>query len=196
MNTGYYSNGELKRFKFCELGNNVLISKKASLYGTEKMKIGSNVRIDDFCLLVGTISLGNYIHIAAYTSLHASMGSIIMESFSTLSSHVTVYAASDDYSGKSMTNSVIPETFKDIQYGNVYIGKHVIVGTGSTLLHKAKLGDGVAIGAMSLVNNDLLPWGIYAGIPCKKIRDRENKVLYLEKEFLNTINVHNKKSGI
>ena len=83
MNSGFYTRDELEDFGFSRIGNNVLISRKASIYGAKNMKIGSNVRIDDFCLLVGSIFLGDYIHIAAYTGLHASMGSIVIESFST-----------------------------------------------------------------------------------------------------------------
>lgn len=187
MDNGYYSREELESFNFYELGSNVFISRKASIYGAKNMKIGSNIRIDDFCLLVGTICLGDYIHIAAYTGLHASMGSITLGSFSTLSSRVAVYAASDDYSGNYLTNSMIPENYKNIQYGDIFIGKHVIVGTGCTILHKARIEDGVAIGAMAFVNAQLPSWQIYAGIPCRRIRERDKNALLLEKEFLSDI---------
>lgn len=40
-----------------------------------------------------------------------------------------------------------------------------------------------AIGAMSLVNKNVEPWTVCAGIPCKKIRDREQKIKEYEQEI-------------
>ena len=37
---------------------------------------------------------------------------------------------------------------------------------------------------MSLVNKSLDEWGMYVGVPCKKIRDRSKRILALEKEYL------------
>jgi len=37
---------------------------------------------------------------------------------------------------------------------------------------------------LSLVNEDLNPWGIYHGIPAKKIKNRHKDIIKLEKKFL------------
>jgi UDP-3-O-[3-hydroxymyristoyl] glucosamine N-acyltransferase len=42
------------------LGENVLISDKASIYNASEIEIGSDSRIDDFCLLSGRIVMGAY----------------------------------------------------------------------------------------------------------------------------------------
>ena len=60
---------ELKDMGFKSIGADLSISKKASFYGVENISIGSHVRIDDFCILSGKISIGDYIHIAAYSAL-------------------------------------------------------------------------------------------------------------------------------
>lgn len=180
---GYYLTDELKELGLKSIGENVLISKKACFYIPEKITIGHDVRIDDYSILIGNISLGNFIHIAGYVGIHASAGSFTMEDYSTLSSRVAVYAASDDYSGDYMTNSIIPSEYTNTICSDIRIGKHVIVGTGSTILPNADLPDGVAIGAMSLIKEPLEPWGIYAGIPCKRIKERSQKCLELEKQL-------------
>ncbi|PSU67593.1 hypothetical protein CTM67_20550, partial [Photobacterium phosphoreum] len=67
----FYSYEELKKIGFSSFGDNVLISKKASIYGASKIDIGNNVRIDDFCVLScsnGKFNIGNYIHIAVSVS--------------------------------------------------------------------------------------------------------------------------------
>ena len=72
----FYSNEELKQLGLKSFGKNVLISKKCSIYGADKISIGNNVRIDDFCILSGKIVIGNYVHISAYSALYAGGGRI------------------------------------------------------------------------------------------------------------------------
>ena len=73
----FYSPEELKTLGLKEYGENVLISRKASIYGAGNISLGSNVRIDDFCLLSGKISLGNYVHIAVGSMLFAGSEGIV-----------------------------------------------------------------------------------------------------------------------
>ena len=61
--------------------------------------MGSNVRIDAFCILSGEIQLSNYIHISAYATLYGRNAGIIMEDYSGLSVKCSVYAVTDDFSG-------------------------------------------------------------------------------------------------
>lgn len=69
--SSFYSTDELSKIGFKHIGNNVLLSKKTSIYGVENISIGDNTRIDDFCILSGNITIGNYVHIAAFCSLFA-----------------------------------------------------------------------------------------------------------------------------
>lgn len=46
------------------------------------------------------------------------------------------------------------------------------------------IDEGCSIGAMSLIIKSTQPWGIYLGIPAKKIKDRKQDLLFLEKKFL------------
>ena len=45
--------------------------------------------------------------------------------------------------------------------------------------------EGTSVGAMSLVTKSLDSWGVYIGIPCKRIKDRKKTVLDLENHYLN-----------
>ncbi len=65
----FYSEEELSHVGFKSYGRNVLVSRKASIYGASEISLGDNVRIDDFCILSGRISFGNNIHLAAYSAL-------------------------------------------------------------------------------------------------------------------------------
>lgn len=179
----FYSNDELCDLGLRHFGDNVLISRKASIYSPEKIYIGNNVRIDDFCILSGNITIGNYVHIAAYTALFGGDKGIFMDDYSNISSRVSIYSLSDDYSGETMTNPMIPEKYKNVRSETVIIQKHVIIGAGCVVLPGITLKEGSSFGAMSLINNSSEKWSINVGIPAKKIRERSQNLLNLEKIF-------------
>lgn len=181
----FYTSEELNELGFKNIGENVLISRKASIYGADKICIGNDVRIDDFCILTGKINLGNYIHIAAFTALYGGTEGIIIQDFSNLSSRISIYSISDDYSGETMTSPMIPDKFKNINSGKVIIERHVIIGSGCTVLPGVILKEGSAFGAMTLINKNSEPWSVNAGIPFKKLKDRSRALLKLENIFLN-----------
>lgn len=183
----FYSEEELKEIGFKSVGSNVLISKKCSIYGAQSISIGNNVRIDDFCILSGKIELSNYIHIAAGSMLFAGNEGILFEDFSGLSSRCAVYAASDDYSGEALTNPTVPDEYRKVTGGTVVFKRHSIIGAGSTILPNVIIGEGASVGSMSLINRSLDDWGIYVGIPCRKVKERSKRLLELEKEFLSRI---------
>lgn len=178
----FYDQEELEKLPFKYIGRNVLISRKASFYNMEEIYIGDFVRIDDFCILSGKINLGNYIHISAQSALYGAMG-IEMEDFSGLSPACRIFSMTDDFSGEYMVGPLIPENLTNVTGGKVRIGKYVQVGTGSVILPAVTLGEGVAVGSMSLVNKSLDPWGIYAGIPAKYIKERSKRIIELAKSI-------------
>lgn len=176
------SRGEVERLGFASVGDNVNISDRASFYNCANISIGNNVRIDDFCVLsagVGGISIGNYIHVAVYASLIGA-GKITLSDFSNISSRVSIYSSSDDYSGVTMTNPMVPSQFTGVTNADVFVGRHVIVGSGSIILPGVVMEEGVAVGALSLVEQNCSAFCIYAGIPAKKIKNRMRTLLELE----------------
>lgn len=72
--SAFYDSEELNEFRFAGIGHNVKISRKCSIYGAEQMHFGNNVRVDDFCILSGSITLGSNIHVAAYSGLFGGGG--------------------------------------------------------------------------------------------------------------------------
>jgi len=177
---------QVGRMGFASVGNNVMLSDKASFYNCHKICLGNNVRIDDFCVLSagqGGISLGNYIHLAVYSSLIGA-GRISLGDFSNISSRVSIYSSNDDYSGLAMTNPTVPSELTNVHSAEVNIGRHVIIGAGSVILPGVNLEEGVAVGALSLVKDDCTSFGVYSGIPAKRIADRKRKLLELGEKLI------------
>ncbi len=180
----YYSAVELEGIGFKYIGKNVKISTKASIYDPERISIDDNSRIDDFCVLSGRISIGKNVHITVFCNLAGGEKGIEMEDFSTLSYGVNVFTQSDDYTGKTLTNSTIPKKYKEEIKKAITIKKHVIVGAGSMIFPGVTLSEGCSVGSMSLVNKDTESWKVYFGIPAKPIRDRRKDMLEHEKAYI------------
>jgi galactoside O-acetyltransferase len=178
----FFSDEELQELGLKAYGKNVLISKKCSIYGASNIQIGNNVRIDDFCILSGRIVIGSNIHISAYTGIFAGHTGVFIEDYATISSRIMVYAESDDYTGETMTNPMIPDEYRGVTKAAVTIRKNVIVGSGCTILPGVTIDEGASVGSMSLVNKSLEAWSVYVGIPCRKIKDRKKHLLELEKK--------------
>ena len=100
MKASFFNTEELKEMGFKGLGNNVVISKKASIYSPQNITIGNNVRIDDFCIISSSnkCKIGNYVHIGCYSSI-IGRGEIIIEDFCGISGRVSIYSSNDDYTG-------------------------------------------------------------------------------------------------
>ncbi|TMN35996.1 acyltransferase [Pseudoalteromonas sp. S2755] len=181
----HYSKAELIELGINAVGDNCLVSRKASLFGIERISLGDNVRIDDFCILsAGSegIRLGNYIHIGAYSSLIGD-SAIILEDYAGLSARVTIYSSSDDYSGEWMTNPTVDEAFTNVTSKPVYLGKHCIIGAGAIVLPGVTLKEGVAVGAQSLVTRSVDEFKIVAGSPARFVKSRSRALLEKEKAF-------------
>lgn len=180
----YYSDKELEKLGFKHIGKNVKISDKASIYNHEKIEIGDNSRIDDFCVISGKIKIGRNVHITPTCLVAGGEEGVVFEDFTTIAYGVQVFTQSDDYSGSTMCNSTIPKKYKNEYFKQVILKKHSIVGANSVIMPGVILAEGTSIGAMSLVVKSTQSWGIYIGSPVKRLKDRKKDLLKLEIEYI------------
>ena len=176
----------IEALAFDFVDENVQISERASFYGASRIALGNNIRIDDFCILsagAGGISLGDHVHIAVYSSL-VGAGRITLSGFCNILSHVAIYSSNDDYSGVNLTNPTFPRGYTGVTHADVFLGKHVIVGNGGVILPGVTLEEGVAIGALSLVQKRCEAFGIYVGNSARRIKERKRDLLELEQQFI------------
>jgi galactoside O-acetyltransferase len=83
-----------------------------------------------------------------------------------------------------MTAQAVPQKYTRFRGGKVVFGRHVIVGSSSTIVGPAVLGEGCSVGAMSLITKDLEPWGVYIGTPARRIKERKKDLLDMEKRLM------------
>src|SRR5712692_5867974 len=122
--------------------------------------VGRDVRVHSTCLLVGleNLSFGSHIRVDAFSSLIAGDGQIRVGDHN----HIAAYAFLSGAEG--------------IELGDV-------VGAGSIVLPGCNIAEGTTVGALSLVKSSLAPWGIYAGVPVRRLRDRSRALLELERRL-------------
>jgi len=180
----YLSREALAAMGFKYLGENLKISDKAVIYDAEKMEIGDFSRIDDFCVISGKVKMGRNVHIAVFCNIAGGTEGITIDDFSGIAYGSQVFSQTDDYSGRVLTGPTIPEKYTDVSRKPIHIKRHCIVGASSVILPGVVLEEGTSVGALSLVAKSTESWSIYFGIPAKKIKDRDRKMLDLEKEYL------------
>jgi acetyltransferase-like isoleucine patch superfamily enzyme len=183
----YLSTDELKAMGFKSLGRNVKISDKASIYNADQIEIGDNSRIDDFCVVSGQISIGRFVHLTPFVLMAGGEKGVYVEDFATFAYAVQVFSQSDDYSGASMTNSLVSAQFKLEKKERVHIGKYVIIGASTVVLPGVTVSEGCSVGAMSLITKNTSPWGVYVGIPARRLKERKKNILELEQQFLESL---------
>ena len=183
---GYFSDEELRALGFGSLGTNVKISKTSTLYNCGQIHIGSNVRVDNFCVVAmsgpSRLRIGDYVHVSAYCFLNG-LCDITLEDYVTLAPSVRLFSSSDDYSGECMTNAVVPEPYRRTISAPVVLRKHTIVGTASTVLPGVELAQGTAVGAHSLVKDSSAAFTIIAGVPATFRKPRSRELLEREREL-------------
>jgi galactoside O-acetyltransferase len=174
---------DLNKLKRC--GKNVIIGKTVRIRYPELVSIGDNCIIDDFTYISTAVNLDANIHISAGCKFIGGKNSQVeIGEYSTLSPGVVLVAGSDDYVGGIATPLVPLEVKGDLQIGRIRLGRHCLVGANAVVLPNVVFGQGAAVGALSLVNFDLKPWTLYAGIPAKKIKARNKKQILKFEEML------------
>lgn len=183
LDPGYYCSEELRTFGFKAVGENVRISKLATVVGPERIEIDDHVRIDAFTAIIvasGWLKLGSYIHICT-GCLIGARGGVEMGDFAGLSHGSKILSASDDFSGRHLTNSLVPAELTSVTAEPVRIGRHVAIGADVLILPGVEIGEGAGIGCKSLINRDVPAWEIHCGSPARKLGDRSRRLLALEK---------------
>ena len=170
-----------------KIGSNTKVYPTAKICYPEKISIGDNVIIDDFVFISARngINIGDYVHIGLNSVITGS-GKVSLESFSGLSSGVKLFTSSELFDGDNLTNPTIPSQFRNIKTGPIVISKHAVICANTVIMPNVTIGEGSIIGAQSIVTKSVAPWGIYQGIPLRRLKSRnKSQILKMEKQLNN-----------
>jgi dTDP-4-amino-4,6-dideoxy-D-glucose acyltransferase len=182
-----YSHEDLSQI-LGSVGEDVRMDRSVVLVSPEHIHIASHVRIDCFCVLSAgekEIHIGNFVHLGVAVYLFGASGRIEIEPFCGLSSKVTVYTATDDYTEGFLTNPTVPLEYRKLREGDVIFRKHALVGASSVILPGVTLGVAASVGALTLVNTAVPDFAVVLGNPPRLIGERPRSILDLERKLLN-----------
>ncbi len=183
--SGFLTRAELLEVGFGAVGDDVNVDATATFYGASRIALGSHVRIDAGVVLSagdGGILVGDHVHIAVRVFMTGA-ARIELRSFAGVSAGTAIFSSNDDYSGAWLTGPTVPDDLRNVTSAPVVLGEHVIVGAGSVILPGVTIGQGAAVGALTLVRKDVPPFAIVAGPRGEVIGERDRQLLELEQEL-------------
>lgn len=117
--------------------------------GTYRIKIGQGTIVGDDCLLDGR----------GYPAIGRNCN---------LSTGVKIWTAQHDVQSQDFAYAAAPVDIKDWCW----------TSGGTTILPGVTVGEGCVIASGAVVTKDCKPYGIYAGIPAKRIGERNRNLQY------------------
>lgn len=163
---------------------NVIVGKRVKVNsGTcleDNVKIYHDTKILSSSIGAGTyigwssilnhVVIGRFCSIAPFTEV--IYGRHAVNEF--VSSHPSFYSTASQAGFSFVEESKFAEfVFADTTAEHrVIIGNDVWIGYGVKIMEGVTIGDGAIIGAGSIVTKNVEPYGIYVGVPAKKIKER------------------------
>ena len=137
---------------------------------------------------INRVNVGNYTYGALYVLMHNYQHTVSIGSFCSIASEVAFIVESDHplhyLSTFPFKTKCLNMGWEAISKGDIVISDDVWIGYGSIILSGVHVGQGAVIAAGSVVNKDVPPYAIVAGVPAKVISYRFSKDII---EKLNTI---------
>ena len=181
-----------KLFKKC--GKGVVFGKGLTIRHPSKIEIGDNVVIDDFCVLDAKgdnnegIKIGNNVILARNTVVSCKGGNILIDDNTNISYNCIIHSESNVKLGKNILiaaycyiigggmHSFERTDIPIIQQGSISKGitieDNCWLGADVKILDGVTLGRDSVVGAGSVVNKNIPPFSVCAGIPAKVVKNR------------------------
>ncbi len=179
-------------------GSRAIVSPNVRIRCPKSFAVGARTIIDDYCYFSTRIEIGRCCHVASGCSVAGGREHLFrLGDFSSLSSGVKIWCASDDFVNDLVT--IIPPDVeraagaikKRLIRGDVTIGAMTAVGSNAVIMPGNDIPEGTVIGALSFVPSfsRLRAWSVYAGIPVRRVGARNRRAVLeqarrLERELL------------
>lgn len=147
------------------------ITKAKQKYLLSQISHGEGTTIGGNCKInyPQNISLGEDTMINDNTMLHASPNAkIIIGSHCMISYYVCLRTLAHNY-----LDIDVPMKHQGQAERDIIIEDDVWIGYGAQIMPGIHVGKGVVIGAGAIVTKDCDPYGVYVGVPAKKIKMRQ-----------------------
>lgn len=139
------------------IGDNVVLGREVILYTThEKRKL-------PYIIIGNNVNIGDYCHISSYN--HINIGDNVL-----IGRYVSII---DNSHGENSEQDICisPAKRSIISKGEIIVEDNVWIGEKVMILGNVVIGRNAIIGAHSVVNRDVPPYTIVAGIPARVVKE-------------------------
>ena len=160
-----------RKLKYCGEG--------VFLYPLSKVIHPENAELDDHCRIFDNVFIdaGRSLKIGKYSiitwfSLIEGGGHVIIGDRVFIGPGSKILSSTYEINGYYSIEH-IPDECRKTEFKDIKIEDDAYVGANSVIMPGVTIGEGAVVGANSLVDRNLKPWGIYFGNPVKLIGTRE-----------------------
>ncbi|MFC1497784.1 acyltransferase [Verrucomicrobiota bacterium] len=175
-------------------GKNVYFGKNVTLRHPHKIEIGSNVIIDDNCLIDAKgndnngVTINDGVFIGRNTILSCKNGDIILEKNVNIGFNCEVFSGSKvsvgndthiaaysyliggDHKTDQIDKTITEQGSTSV---GISVGSNCLIGAGVKVLDGITVGDNVIMGAGAVVTKNMPESSICAGMPAKVVKNRK-----------------------
>ena len=166
-----HGNGTFNLNEFKYIGQNVIIESGVLIFHVENIIVGNNIYIGHQSILKGyhknLMIIGDNTWIGQQCFFHSAGGLTIGKSVG-IGPKVTILS-----SQHRPANKFKAVLHSKIEFKEVVLKDGCDIGCNATILPGVTIGFGAIIGAGAVVNKNVPDFEIWAGIPAKKIAERE-----------------------
>jgi galactoside O-acetyltransferase len=157
-------------------GDDITIFAGALLLRPELIAVGEGSRIDDFTRIEGGegVEIGRYVHISSFCSIFAG-GKALVGDYACMAEGSRILTGSEQLD--AAMSSVAPTPWRRVVTATSILDHLAFLATNAVMLAGTVVGVGAVVGAGSVVTRDVPPWEVWAGVPAKKIAERDPEPL-------------------
>lgn len=165
----YFAPWEYKSY-----GKDVHIYEYCTILNPKKISIGDYTRIDSRVRLEAGegLTIGERVHIADSAIINTGGGTTIIGNHAGIAAGAKIISGQPDLTFLHITPNELPENVHPLRYTTT-IGEYAFVCVGAIINPGVTLGRGAVAAAGAVVTHDIPDMEIWAGVPARKIGDRE-----------------------
>jgi len=148
-----------------------LISRQARVQFSRQISFGKGTVVKPFAVIQtqgGNIFIGDNCAISSFDHISTGISDVLIGNDVRIAPSVTLLGGTRVFAQRD-----IRITDQGFSHEGLIIGNDVLIGANVVILAGCNIGEGAVIGAGSVVNNDIPPYSIVAGVPAKIIGERK-----------------------
>lgn len=173
------------------VGDDVRIAAGVQCRGRSRVTLGSRVCLQPWCFLTGSgtveiaddvdfgpytffstggedglVRVGSHSHTAPGCALYGG-GRLVLGEYCNIAAHVVLATVQHDPARHDVPMARAPS-----QAGPIILERDVWIGANATVMMDVVIAEGCIIAANAALTRSTEPYGLYGGVPARRIRDR------------------------